>query len=103
MGVDICIPNFSMRNGVIECEASNLRALGLRLLFDTGACGSLALQTCLLPPRDAPYHLSVELARHRIATFLVKSEEWQMLDLSMDHPAMKQWEAARQTSTTTSI
>ena len=84
------------RNGVIECEASNQRALGLRLLFDTGACGRLALQTCLLPPRERPYHLSVELARHRIATFLVKSEEWQMLDLSMDHPAMKQWEAARQ-------
>ncbi len=87
------------RDGVIECDSNSSRSLGLRLLYDTGKCGSLALQTCLLPPREKPYQLSVELARHRIATFLTKSEEWQMLDLSSDHPAMMQWEEARQTFT----
>ena len=87
------------RDGCIECSAGSQRAIGLRLLYDTGETGNLAIQTCLLPHRDHPYHLSVELARHRIATFLVKSEEWQMLDLSMEHPAMRQWEDARQTLT----
>ena len=87
------------RDGCIECSVSSQRAIGLRLLYDTGKMGSLAIQTCLLPHRDRPYQLSVELARHRIATFLVKSEEWQMLDLSMEHPAMRQWEEARQALT----
>lgn len=87
------------RDGCIECSASSKRAVGLRLLYDSGDAGNLALQTCLLPHRDRPYHLAVELARHRIATFLIKSEEWQMLDLSMEHPAMQQWEEARQSLT----
>ena len=84
------------RDGCIECRRSGSRAVGLGLLFDTGACGKMALQTCLLPDRDRPYQLTVELARHRIAIFLAKSEEWQMLDLSEEHPAMILWESARQ-------
>src|SRR5690606_37920746 len=56
----------------------------------------LMLQTCLLPERDQPYLLSLELARHRIKMFIVKCEEWQMFDLSMDDPAMIAWEEARQ-------
>jgi hypothetical protein len=84
------------KNGCIECRRSGSRAVGLGLLFDTGACGKLALQTCLLPDRDTPYQLTVELARHRIAIFLAKCEEWQMLDLSEEHPAMVLWESARQ-------
>ena len=53
------------------------------------------LQTCLLPDREQPYVLSIELARHRIKMFIAKSEEWQMFDLSAEHPAMKLWEEAR--------
>ena len=94
---DLVVPGkIRFKNGCIECRQSGKRTVGLGLLYDTGACGKLALQTCLLPDRDEPYHLTVELARHRIAIFLAKSEEWQMLDLSEEHPAMMLWESARQ-------
>jgi hypothetical protein len=62
---------------------------------DAGANGRLALRTCLLPHRDRPYILSVELARHRIAVFLAQAETWQM-HLSAEHPSMMQLEHARQ-------
>lgn len=57
--------------------------------------GSLTLQTCLLPERERPYLLSLELARHRLMLFLNKLEEWMLTDLSPDHPAMRRFEAAR--------
>ena len=47
----------------------------------------LPLTTCLLPERTAPYPLVQELARDRIRRFFHKSEEWQMFELSLDHPA----------------
>ena len=56
----------------------------------------LPLTTCLLPERTAPYPLVQELARDRIRRFFHKSEEWQMFDLSLDHPAHVEFEAARQ-------
>lgn len=94
---DVVVPGqVQFRDGLIQCTQKGNRVVGLGLLYDTGACGNLALQTCLLPDREEPYHLTVELARHRIAMFLAKSEEWQMLDLSEGHPAMALWESARQ-------
>ncbi len=94
---DLVVPGtVQLVDGQIECTRSGNRAVGLGLLFDTGPSGKLSLQTCLLPDRKEPYRLMVELARHRIAIFLAKSEEWQMLDLSDDHPAMQLWESARQ-------
>ena len=56
----------------------------------------LPLTTCLLPERTTPYPLVQELARDRIRRFFHKSEEWQMFDLSLDHPAHVEFEAARQ-------
>ncbi len=94
---DLVVPGtVEFVDGHVECRRHGSRAVGLGLLFDTGSSGKLSLQTCLLPDRNEPYRLLVELARHRIAIFLVKSEEWQMLDLSDDHPAMQLWESARQ-------
>lgn len=82
--------------GILACKRKAGNATGLSLPFDAGRMGRLALQTCLLPDREAPYILSVELARHRIKMFIAKSEEWQMFDLSDDHPATEAWESARQ-------
>ena len=93
---DLALPGrIRFRNGHIECAAKSGQPLALCLLFDAGPSGNLMLQTCLLPERDEPYLLSLELARHRIKTFIVKSEEWQMFDLAAEHPAMKRWEEAR--------
>ena len=50
-----------------------------------GPMGRIMLQTCLLPQRERPYDLAIELARHRIKMFIAKCEEWQMFDL--DHRA----------------
>lgn len=78
---------------VVDRKGDDAVALGLQ--FDSGRSGELVLQTCLLPSRDRPYHLAVELARHRIKMFIAKSEEWQMFDLAADHPAVLRWEEAR--------
>ncbi len=83
-------------DGLISCQKRGGRAVGLCVMYEVGSMGRLMLQTCLLPDREAPYVLSVELARHRIKMFITKSEEWQMFDLSDGHPAMKLWEQARQ-------
>ncbi|MDZ4829022.1 MAG: hypothetical protein SGJ09_02345 [Phycisphaerae bacterium] len=53
------------------------------------------LQTCILPPRDEPYVLLFELARHRIKHFIQKCEEWQMWDPALARGAMRLWDEAR--------
>ena len=83
------------RDGTITCERRSSGAFALSLRFDVGEPGELALRTCLLPQREEPYVLAVELARHRIGTFVVKAEEWGMIDLGEAHPAMKLWNEAR--------
>lgn len=60
----------------IVCETDPSQAVGLCLQVDAGECGVLMLQTCLLPRRERPYVLSLELARHRVMHFLVKLEDW---------------------------
>src|SRR5690554_5384564 len=78
---DLAAPGaIHVERGKIRCRKRGSRAVGLALLYDAGGSGMLMLQTCLLPDRQEPYILSVELARHRIKMFIVKSEEWQMFD-----------------------
>lgn len=89
----------SFEDGVIVCRRKGSGTAALCLQYDAGDMGALMLQTCLLPERDEPYVLSVELARHRVKMFIAKSEEWQMFDLSAEHPAMRLWEEARRLST----
>lgn len=94
---DVAAPgDIRFERGEIICRKRGTQAVALALQYDAGPAGVLVLQTCLLPDSDRPYVLSHELARHRIKTFLAKCEEWQMFDLSADHPAMKSWEEARQ-------
>jgi len=94
---DLAVPGkIKFRKGAIYCQKSGSQAVGLCLQYDSGKSGVLILQTCLLPDRDKPYILSVELARHRIKMFIAKCEEWQMLDLATDHRAMLRWDEARQ-------
>ena len=47
----------------IVCEADPNQAVALCLQVDAGEVGVLLLQTCLLPRRERPYLLSLELAR----------------------------------------
>jgi len=84
-----------LKDDEIQCTRKGIRSTALCVLYDAGRMGRLMLQTCLLPDRDQPYILALELARHRIKFFITKSEEWQMFELSAEHPSMKLWEQAR--------
>ncbi|MEO1716219.1 MAG: endo-1,4-beta-xylanase [Planctomycetota bacterium] len=97
--------------GRIVCEKPSAEAAGLSMPFpaipdEEGDAGStsaaeeagsqpLVLSTCLLPERDEPYLLSLELARQRIMVLLNKLEDWQLFDLSPDEPALQALEDAR--------
>jgi len=84
-----------IENNRIICRYQGNQSVALSLRYPAGSVGEMMLQTCLLPQRQEPYVLSVELARHRTKLFIAKSEVWQMFDLSQEHPAMELWEEAR--------
>jgi len=82
-------------HGVISGNATGHTSFALCLLYDAGKAGRTMLQTAILPPRQEPYMLSLELARHRIKSFLDLSENWSLFYLSDDNPAVQCWEQAR--------
>lgn len=53
-----------------------------------GGGGVLTLRTCLLPDRDQPYLLPLELARRQIMMLLNKLEEWALFDGGQGDPTM---------------
>ncbi|MEM1331194.1 MAG: endo-1,4-beta-xylanase [Planctomycetota bacterium] len=76
-------------DGLIVCERGGPEAAGLALIVDLdmgrdsdlpGPIGRLMLRTCLLPPRERPYLLSLELARARVMLYLNKLEDWGLFD-----------------------
>ena len=86
----------------VTLDASALASLGPCLLPDGTALrplGQLVLQTCLLPDRDRPYLLTLELARHRVMLILNKLEEWQAFESLAADPVMPVIEKAREAFT----
>jgi len=101
--------------GIIRCEKNTNEAAALALQVDLDQrlldevdqgdevlpgvtlrpLGVLTLRTCLLPDRDRPYLLPLELARHRIMAFLNRLEDWQAFDIPETHPVMRLFECAR--------
>lgn len=98
-------------DGLIRCEKRSGESAGLSIQFPVdpaatglGASGPLGsglvtLQTCLLPERERPYLLSLELARHRLMLILNKLEDWALFDLPPTDPGMVLFERARQAFT----
>ena len=87
--------------GAIVCEPAAPGSVGLCLACDPeaeadGPIGMVVLQTCLLPQREAPYVLSLELARHRIMLLLTKLEAWGLFELGQDDPLIAQVSEARE-------
>lgn len=68
--------------GVITCESRAAEPLAISLLWPVRGAGVLQLETTRLPASDEPYHLHVELARHRLMRISVKREEWGLFDYS---------------------
>lgn len=79
---------------VVRVELRGLPPTGDAKL-PTPDAGRLTLQTCLLPVREVPYLLSLELARHRIMFFLNKLEDWQLFDLPPEHAALERFARAQ--------
>ncbi|MEM1423158.1 MAG: endo-1,4-beta-xylanase [Planctomycetota bacterium] len=77
-----------LEGDVIVCESPTGDAVALGVQHDLGALGSLALRTCLLPQRESPYLLSLELARQRVMRLLEALEDWRLTALPTTHPAM---------------
>lgn len=84
---------------VIRCEKRTSESAGLSLQFPVEGAGVITLQTALLPERDKPYLLSLELARHRLMLVLNKLEDWALFDLPPTDPGLVKFEQARQAFT----
>lgn len=69
-----------VETGEIRCESRNADPVGLSLLWPVPGCGEIQLETTRLPPREKPYHLHIELARHRLMRISQKREEWGLYD-----------------------
>lgn len=92
-------------SGLISCEKASAETAALCVQVPVSIAaeeggpatplGLLTLPTCLLPEREDPYLLSLELARHQIMLFLNKLEDWGLVDLPAEHPVMAQFERAR--------
>ncbi len=85
----------TFEDGKIVCVKREIGPVSLALQNLVGECGRLTVQTCLLPDRQEPYVLSIELARHRLMMLYNKFEDWAMFDLGDDHPAIRRFEIAR--------
>ncbi|MBI1372247.1 MAG: hypothetical protein GC159_05735 [Phycisphaera sp.] len=88
--------NIAFADGVISCEKNTVGPAALSLPYSLDETGELMLQTCLLPERDDPYMLTVELARHRLMKVISKQEDWGLYDLEDDHPAAMRIRVATQ-------
>lgn len=84
-----------LTGGRLVCRPDEASATALCLEFDAAPVGGLMLQTCLLPQREEPYRLNLELARHRIKQYIAKGEEWLLFDPVNGGESFKIWERAR--------
>ena len=84
-------------NGCVVCHPGSPEPAAFAIQWNAGDLGELTLQTCLLPQRERPYLLSLELARHRIMLFLTKLEEWQRTETGPDAPEMRIFADAHRT------
>jgi len=93
---DVAVPgSVVFDQGLVRCGPATQGAAALALQWPVQGMGRLTLRTCLLPQREAPYLLSLELARRAIMLFLVKLEDWGLHELDASDPAMARFEEAR--------
>lgn len=92
-----------IEHGVLTVAPTNTGPVSLEILFPLGHNGNgsgpdreVLLTTTLLPQREWPYLLSLELARKQLMRFLNALEEWNLAMLPADHPALVTFERARE-------
>lgn len=96
---DVAVPaDVSIDGGIIRCAKKTPDSGGLALQFPVKTSAGeelIVLQTCLLPERERPYLLSLELARHRLMLTFNKLEDWALFDLPADDAGLRLFEEAR--------
>jgi hypothetical protein len=93
----------SFASGAVRFQRPGDDSVALCVQFDVDApreghapLGRLLLRTTLLEPREAPYLLSLELARYRLMLLLTKLEEWDLFTLPPDDAALRPVDEARE-------
>jgi hypothetical protein len=95
-GDGVAIPaSITLDEGLIRCQKRSSESAALSVAYHADHLGDLTLQTCLLPERDEPYLLALELARARLRMFIAKSEDWMLFDLDPAHPASQKFTDAK--------
>ena len=79
-GISIRRAHITFKNGFIECKQPNPATAGLALVWPVEDFGDVLLPTTCLPQREAPYNLSVELARAKLMQIINKREDWSFFD-----------------------
>ena len=85
----------ALEGDLIRVQTDQSGSASLALQWDCGEHGELLVRTCLLPPRDEPYTLTLELARRHIMLYLVKLEEWAEFGRPADDPVTNDAQEAR--------
>ncbi|MFI4881666.1 MAG: endo-1,4-beta-xylanase [Phycisphaerales bacterium JB064] len=91
-----------LEHGLLTVAPKNSGTVSLEVLFPLGDGGEgrpkreVLLTTTLLPQRERPYLLSLELARKQLMRFLNALEEWNLAMLPAEHPALVTFERARE-------
>jgi len=80
--------DISCEDGAVRCVTDERGSASLALEWDCGEQGRLLLKTCLLPPREEPYVMTLELARRHIMLYLVKIEDWGEFARPLDDPVV---------------
>jgi hypothetical protein len=85
-----------IEHGLLIVAPKNPGPVSLEVLFPPSEGRELLLTTTLLPQRERPYLLSLELARKQLMRFLNALEEWNLAMLPGDHSALVTFERARE-------
>ena len=85
----------ALEGSMIVCCKRETGVAALALQRAVGNSGQMVMQTCLLPEREEPYLLSLELARHRLLLLYNKLEDWAMFDSGQERRANKWLDQAR--------
>lgn len=83
-------------DGLLTMSRPDNGASGLALLWDAGPVGSYVLETTRLMPREQPYVLNVELARHRLMKIIQKIEDWGLFDYTKADKLLAQFREAQE-------
>jgi len=87
--------DITFKDGLIVVDKREAGTSALALQHKVGDLGELTIQTCLLPEREQPYLLTLELARHRLMLLYNKLEDWGMFELPDEHPVTQRSNKAR--------